>query len=71
MDLEEIKKRIEELFYKKPSKNDKIVGYTGKGGAIIMQEMLLGREMTEEEKDEVPDGVWDISNGLKYLGKYK
>lgn len=45
---------------------------TGKGGAILQQELLLGRFLTQEERDKFKDGVYKLStSGTKYLGEYE
>jgi hypothetical protein len=67
--LEEIQKILESTWKKLPK--DNIVISTGRGGAIMYYEMLVGRELTAEEKDEIKDGVYELNNGfIEYKGKY-
>lgn len=49
-----------------------ITSHTGKGGAILFKEMVIGRKLTDLEKSSFRDGVYSISPvGLEYLGQWK
>lgn len=56
--LEEITSFIKEQKWDKMKK--KVHGYTGRGGRILMLEMIQGRELTQEEKDNIPEGVYSL-----------
>lgn len=71
LSLEEIRKGLEETWESVPLRNMNL--WTGRGGAIMFHEEMLGRELTDEEKEQLKDGIYEISNidGIKYLGKYE
>jgi len=68
--LEEIQKIVEDTWVKIPKNN--MISHTGRGGAILYYELILGRELTQEEKDNIPDGIYELNNGfINYKGKYE
>jgi len=56
--LVEILNLINEQKWDKMKK--KVHGYTGRGGRILLLEMLQGRELTQEEKDNIPEGMYSL-----------
>lgn len=51
-------------------KERKIDAWTGRGGAIMFHETLLGRPLTQEEKNQIEPGTYQLGSGvgIKYLG---
>jgi hypothetical protein len=69
MTLEDIKELVSKSWGK--GHKDGFYVATGRGGAINYHEMILGRELTQEEKDGFKDGVYEFSGGfLTYKGGY-
>lgn len=68
--LEEIQAIIRKRWDDIP-KDKFIVLWTGKGGAITYYELFFGRPLTDEEKDKLEDGAYEIKDGfINYKGKY-
>ncbi len=71
MTLEDIKDLVSESWDKQYRDNRSSYVATGRGEAILYYEMILGRELTQEEKDGFKDGVYEFSGGfLTYKGGY-
>lgn len=51
-------------------KERKIDAWTGRGGAIMFHETLLGRPLTQEEKNQIEPGMYKLGGdtGIEYLG---
>jgi hypothetical protein len=72
MTVGDIEVYIKELWYKQPKDIKGFYGGTGRGGAILYHEMILGRELTPEEKEEFKDGFYEFNDGfLTYKGTYE
>lgn len=70
IEIEDIKAMVEKSWSKGPK--DSMYIATGRGGAINYHELILGRELTEVEKAEFKDGVYEFDGGfLTYKGEYK
>ena len=70
--LEEIHQIVENAWQDLPKPERDIEIMTGKGGAILAYQWLLGRDLTQEEKDSLPIGAYRMStsdkNYITYLG---
>ena len=68
MNIEEIRKCLEETWNSKAKRSPTLA--TGKGGVISFLENLHERPLTQEEKDNIEDGMYTIDmNGIRKWGE--
>lgn len=78
-DVNSLKSYLEDVWEEASQENhnqkrDSII-CTGKGGVILVKESLFDRPLTQEEKDSIENGLYEIDstgkNGfINYLGSY-